>query len=109
MKPNFIKLKRKINKTLFISIATLFAFWNAPIEVFGQGGVKITSLAEVESKAKEGSDAMTNIAKYVIAAALAIGLLFVVYQIANNNPKAKEYGLAWIIAVVIVMIGYLII
>ena len=40
-----------------------------------------------------------NIALYIIGAILALGLVGVVWAIANNNSKAKEYTIAWFVAV----------
>lgn len=73
------------------------------------GGLKISSLSEVESKAKEGSDTVTNIAKYVLGGVLAVSLVFVIYALATNNPHGKEYLLGWIVAVIVIMVGFLII
>jgi uncharacterized BrkB/YihY/UPF0761 family membrane protein len=72
-------------------------------------GLKISSVSEVENKAKESTDSIINIAKYVVSSALAIGLIFVVYAMATSNPHAKEYLIGWVIAVVVVVIAWLII
>ena len=73
------------------------------------GGLKITSLSEVEGKAKEGSDTVSNIAKYVLGGVLAVALVFVIYALATNNPHGKEYLLGWIVAVIVIMVAFLII
>jgi uncharacterized membrane protein len=72
-------------------------------------GLKISSVSEVEAKAKESTDSVINIAKYVVSSALAIGLIFVVYAMATSNPHAKEYLIGWVIAVIVVIIAWLII
>lgn len=71
--------------------------------------VKISSLSDIESKAKEGADAIVNIAKYTIGGVLAIGLVFMIYAIANNHPHAKEFGIGWALSVIIYLIAVMII
>lgn len=107
MKSSSIFLER--NKKLFLfGIFALTMFVIAP-EIVAQGGLKIQSLSEVQSTAEEGANTILEIAKYVLAAVLAIALIFVVYALATNQPHAKEYLLGWVIAVVVIMIGFLII
>jgi len=71
--------------------------------------LKISSISQIESTAKEGSDAVKSIALYVVGAVLAIGLIFVIYALATSNPKAKEYLIGWIIAVIVILIAGMII
>ena len=52
-------------------------------------GIKVSSLSELESKAKEGTDSVVNIAKYGIGFVFAVALFFVIYSIATNQPHAK--------------------
>ena len=60
--------------------------------------MKVSSLSEFESKTKEGTDSVINIAKYTIGGVFAVALVFVIYAIATNNPRAKEYAVGWIVA-----------
>lgn len=99
----------KIHKRAFMILGLFVLTFIVVPQVDAQGGIKITSLSEVESKAKEGSDTITNIAKYVLGGVLAVALVFVIYALATNNPHGKEYLLGWIIAVIVVMVGFLII
>lgn len=46
------------------------------------------------------------IVKYVATAGLAISFLFVLYEVASNNPKAKDYVIAWIIALIIYLMYF---
>lgn len=96
-------------RMLMILGILLFSFVVVPQVVEAQSALKISSLSDVESKAQEGSDAILNIAKYVLAAVLGIALVFVIYALATNNPHAKEYLLGWIIAVAVIMVAFLII
>lgn len=71
--------------------------------------LKISSLADVESKAKEGSDTMKNLGIYVVGAVLGIALVGVIYALSMNNPHGKEYLLGWIVAVVVYLVAIAII
>jgi heme/copper-type cytochrome/quinol oxidase subunit 4 len=104
-----LREKNKILARLFLlAMLAMFMFAVAP-DIIAQGGVKIQSLSEVQSQAETGSDTVLNIAKYVIAAVLGVGLIFVVYSLATSNPRAKEYVIGWIIAVVITLIAFAIV
>ena len=97
------------NKRLFLfGIFAIAIFVTVP-EALAQGGLKIQSLAEVQSTAEEGSNTILEIAKYVLASVLGIALIFVVYALATNQPHAKEFLLGWVIAVIVIMIGFMII
>ncbi len=74
-----------------------------------QGGLKIQSLQDVEEKAKEGSDTIVNIGKYVLGAVLIVTLVYVIYAVSSNQPHAKEMAFGWIIAVIIIMVAFLIV
>ncbi len=80
-----------------------------PIVAEAQGGLKIQSLQDVEEKAKEGSDTIVNIGKYVLGAVLIVTLVYVIYAVSSNQPHAKEMAFGWIIAVIIIMVAFLIV
>lgn len=103
---NFVSTHRRLLTILGFFLLT---FVVVPQMVDAQSALKIGSLSEVEAKAKEGSDTLLNISKYVLAAVLGIALIFVIYSLATNNPHAKEYLLGWIIAVAVIMVAFLII
>lgn len=71
--------------------------------------LKITDLGEVEEKVKQGSDTVSNVAKYIVGAILALGLAFVIWALATNNPHSKDYAIGWGIAVVVVLVGWMIV
>ena len=73
-----------------------------PIVANADGGLKISSLSEVEEKAKEGSDTIVNIGKYILGAVLIVTLVYVIYAVSSNQPHAKEMAFGWIIAVIII-------
>ncbi|TYK32827.1 hypothetical protein [Bacteroides pyogenes] len=109
--------KKKLNvRNLCLKMYILFGFFCLsssfiPQVTYAQsgGGLKITSLSEVENKAKEGSDTVLKVAKYVLAAVLGVALIFVIYALATNQPHAKDFLLGWIVAVVVIMVAFLII
>lgn len=103
---NFVSQHKRVFMILSILMLTCVI---VPQIVEAQSALKISSLADVESKAQEGSNSILNVAKYVLAAVLGIALVFVIYALATNNPHAKEYLLGWIIAVVVIMVAFLII
>jgi heme/copper-type cytochrome/quinol oxidase subunit 4 len=104
-----LKEKNMILARLFLfAILAMFMFAVVP-DIMAQGGVKIQSLSEVQSQAEEGSDTVLSIAKYVVAAVLGVGLIFVVYSLATSNPRAKEYVIGWIIAIVVTLIAFAIV
>ncbi len=80
-----------------------------PVVADAQGGLKIQSLQDVEDKAKEGSDTIVNIGKYVLGAVLIVTLVYVIYAVSSNQPHAKEMAFGWIIAVIIIMVAFLIV
>ena len=115
MKEKIIAIKRiaKSKRPLTLVTLTLLFLFTVPAaietSVAKAQGLKIQSISEIEEKAKESTDTIINIGKYVVSSALAIGLIFVVYALATSNPHAKEYLIGWIIAVVVVVIAWLII
>lgn len=70
-------------------------------------GIKLTSLTDLESKAKEGTDSVVNIAKYTIGGVFAVSLIFVIYSIATNQPHAKEYAIGWIVGFIFYLVATL--
>jgi hypothetical protein len=103
-----INMFLKRNKNIIMFFLLVSALFIVP-DAIAQGGLKIQSLAEVQSTAEDGANTILEVAKYVLAAVLAVALIFVIYALATNNPHAKDYLLGWIIAVVVIMIAFLII
>lgn len=98
------------NKRVFTIMGIFMLFYIFfPEIVDAQGGIKITSLSEIESKAKEGSDTALNIAKYVTATVMGIALVFVAYALATNNPHGKDYLIGWIVALVVILVAFMVI
>lgn len=97
------------NKRVVLSFFIVSVLFFVAPEAIAQGGLKIQSLSEVQSTAEEGANTILEVAKYVLAAVLAVALIFVIYALATNNPHAKDYLLGWVIAVVVIMIAFLII
>ncbi len=67
--------------------------------------IKLKGISELKSQTDEAGNSLTEIVLNVIGAALAISLLFVIYAIASNHPKAKEYGISWVVALVIYLVA----
>lgn len=105
-KLSFLVLHKRFLMILGLVLLTSIIF---PEVVDAQGGLKISSLTDVEEKAKEGSDTIVNIGKYVLAAVLVVTLVYVIYAVSSNQPHAKEMAFGWIIAVIIIMVAFLII
>lgn len=85
----------------------LFLAFVQPILSFSQP--KISSLSEIESQAKSGIDTIINISKYAIGGVMAIALIFIIYAMATNNPKGKDYLIGWVVALIVYLIGIAII
>lgn len=105
-KLSFLILQKRFLMILGLVLLTSIIF---PEVADAQGGLKISSLTDVEEKAKEGSDTIVNIGKYVLAAVLVVTLVYVIYAVSSNQPHAKEMAFGWIIAVIIIMVAFLII
>lgn len=76
-----------MKKKLLLSASVLLPFISA-------AQIKIKSLSELESGAKEAADTMQNMSLYLCGAGIAIAVIFVIYVVATNHPKAKEYVIA---------------
>lgn len=97
-------------KRVFMILGTFMFFYILLPEVIdAQGGIKITSLSEIESKAKEGSDTTLNIAKYILGTVLGVALVFVIYALSTNNPHGKDFLIGWIVSVVVILVAFMII
>lgn len=105
-KLSFMLINKRMLVIMGLVLLTSVVF---PIVAEAQGGLKISSLADVEEKAKEGSDTIVNIGKYVLGAVLIVTLVYVIYAVSSNQPHAKEMAFGWIIAVIIIMVAFLIV
>lgn len=68
-------------------------------------GNKTPTIAELETETESLIAMIWKIAKYVIAIILIIGLGTVIWMVSQNNPKAKEAVIGWIVAVGLYAIG----
>lgn len=59
---------------------------------------------QLENYSSNCSLGTEEIIKIIIGAGLAIALVFVIYEIANNKPRAKEYGVSWFTGLVLYLI-----
>ena len=106
-KLSFMVIHKRVLMILGLVLLTSILF---PIVANADGGgLKISSLSEVEEKAKEGSDTIVNIGKYILGAVLIVTLVYVIYAVSSNQPHAKEMAFGWIIAVIIIMVAFLIV
>ncbi len=62
------------------------------------------ALRQLEYYSSNCSLGTEEIVKIIIGTGLAIALMFVIYEIANNKPRAKEYGVAWFTGLVLYLI-----
>ena len=105
-KLSFMVIHKRVLLILGLVLLSSILF---PIVANADGGLKISSLSEVEEKAKEGSDTIVNIGKYILGAVLIVTLVYVIYAVSSNQPHAKEMAFGWIIAVIIIMVAFLIV
>jgi len=105
-KLSFMFIHKRVLMILGLVLLTSLVF---PVVADAQGGLKIQSLQDVEDKAKEGSDTIVNIGKYILGAVLIVTLVYVIYAVSSNQPHAKEMAFGWIIAVIIIMVAFLIV
>lgn len=106
-KLSFMVIHKRVLMILGLVLLTSILF---PIVANADGGgLKISSLSEVEEKAKEGSDTVVNVGKYILGAVLVVALIFVIYGLATNQPHAKELLLGWVVAVIVIMVAFLIV
>lgn len=103
---SFMAIHKRFLMILGLVLLTSLVF---PVVADAQGGLKIQSLQDVEDKAKEGSDTIVNIGKYILGAVLIVTLVYVIYAVSSNQPHAKEMAFGWIIAVIIIMVAFLIV
>lgn len=96
-------------KTPLILGLFVFCFLAVPVICDAQSGLKIQDLEQVKEKAKEGTDTISDVAKYSVGGALTVALVFVIWAVATNQPHGKEFALGWFIAVVITLIAYMVV
>lgn len=106
---NSVGILKNHRRVLMILGLFVLTFIIVPQMDAQSGALKISSLSEIESKAKEGSDSMKNMAIYVVGAVLALALVFVIWALASNNPHGKEYFIGWVVAVVVYLVAIAII
>ena len=92
------------NIKVFLGTKVLLPFLAAFIPIFNYAQLKISSVSEIENKAKEGADTIVNIAKYVMGAILAIGAIGLIYAMVTDNPKKREFLVGYIVAVILILI-----
>jgi len=98
----------KFIKRNFLMMSLLMSLTCVSAEAYAQGGKMgglNISYEKIETQAQKGADTVKSVAFYILAAVLAIGLVFVIYALATSNPKAKEYLIGWIIAVIVIAVA----
>jgi len=63
------------------------------------------NLGQLETQTNQAITTIWNIAKLVIGLVLLVGLIFVVWMLTQNHPKAKEALIGWIVGVVVYALG----
>jgi mannose/fructose/N-acetylgalactosamine-specific phosphotransferase system component IID len=63
------------------------------------------NLNQIETQSTQLVTVIWNVAKLVIGLVLLISLIFVVWMLSQNHPKAKEALIGWIVAVGVYAIG----
>ena len=100
-----MKMKNLKKKAMLALASVVMPIANAQTST----GLKIKNIGDIEGQVKQGTDAIKNISFGVLGAVLAIGLIFVVYALATSNPKAKEYLIGWVVAVIVVLVAFMIV
>lgn len=62
------------------------------------------ALSQLSDMSYSFTEESFSLSQIFASVALAITLLFVIYEIARNKPRAKEYAIAWVIALIIYLI-----
>ena len=62
------------------------------------------SLDDLEDEVDDASDSIKKIVKVVLMLVAIISGVFVVYNIMTNHPNAKNYGIGYVIGLVVISI-----
>lgn len=101
-KTNLSNLYRKVFVLLGMMLLMGIIF---PEVSNAQGGLKINSFSDIESKVQEATTSTRNIVVYVIGACFLVALVFVIWAISRNDPHKVDYALGWFIAIIIYVIA----
>ena len=58
------------------------------------------NITSIKTQVKTQTDGLKDIIMYVIGAVLGIALIFVIWMIASQHPKAKEAGIGMLVAII---------
>lgn len=59
------------------------------------------ALAELQTMSLSFAGQSFTISQIIATAGLAITLIFVIYQVSSNKPRAREYVIAWFIGLIL--------
>lgn len=91
--------ERKLKPSMLIAL-TMVSYQTMAQEI---------NLDKIESESQRGIKLVYKIAQWVIAVALIVGLISVVYMVVTNNPRSKEAVIGFIAALILVGIAYVVI
>ena len=104
MKNNSLNYSMKSKVLLVLAIFLFLNVWPAIETSFGQAPTA-TNIQGVQSQVQSSANGIIQMVKYVIGAVLFVALVTVVYMVATNHPKSKEYIIGWIVALVVYIIA----
>lgn len=96
-------MKNVFKMKAFWLLSIFFALNFTPV-VYAQAP-KVKDITGVETEVKKSATSLINMSKYIIGAVLFIALIGVIYSVASNHPKSKEFIVGWIVAVVVYIIA----
>lgn len=88
-------VKRKLSTWFSASVAVALASGE---ELFAQG--KVPDITKIKGEVEKSGKTIIDIVAIVLGVVLALGLIWVIYAVATNHPKAKESVIAWLVAAI---------
>lgn len=62
------------------------------------------ALGEIQGMSSAFAEKSFSISEIIATTALAIALFFVIYEVASKRPHAREYVIAWFVAVILYVV-----
>ncbi len=103
MKAQLVKWFRMFFVVLFLT--TSYSVFIPALLGEGKAYSQAPSLDRFETETQKAVDKIKDIVKIVLGVILIIGLIWVVWMVSQNHPKAKEAVIAWVVGIAIYGIG----
>jgi cytochrome bd-type quinol oxidase subunit 2 len=92
-------------KSMISKVMVLFAFLGFLSVMYPQVVYSQPNLNQIDQQVQAATTSFKTWAKLAIGVVFFIALIWVVYNVATNHPKAKEMVIGFIVAVVIYAIA----